>query len=73
MSDSAILFLGPDMEGSPKIRRDTIHFETLDDAIVHAVEKLSNDRQYGAYIQSSDGNKIRMDEISKRYAERQSK
>lgn len=70
MSVSATLFLGPDMEGPPKLLRDPIHFDQVDDAIVHAVEKLSKDRQYGAYIETSDGDRIEMDAIRQRYAAR---
>lgn len=69
-NDEATLFLGPDMDGPPKVRRDTIHFDKFDDAIVHAVENLSKDRQYGAYIETADGARIEMDDIRKRYAER---
>ena len=70
MSISATLFVGPDMEGPPKVRRETIYFEQVEDAIVHAVEKLSKDRQYGAYIETSEGERIEMDAIRQRYAAR---
>ncbi|MBN9598028.1 MAG: hypothetical protein J0G36_22095 [Afipia sp.] len=67
MSISATLFVGPDMEGPPTVRRETIYFEQVEDAIIHAVEKLSMDRQYGAYIKTSDGDRIEMDNIRQRY------
>lgn len=67
MSISATLFVGPDLEGPLKILRDTIHFDRVDNAIIHAIENLPKDRQYGAYIETSAGDRIEMDDIRQRY------
>ncbi|RDV02264.1 hypothetical protein [Undibacter mobilis] len=65
MSEPGVLFKGPDMENF-SIRRDSIHFERLELAVRHAVENLTGDEKYGAFIRIGNED-IRFPEIDDLY------
>jgi len=71
MALSATVFIGPDMEGPPTTRRDTRHFDRLDEAIRYAIEQVPSVRAYGTYIRVDDGHgrRIEWDEIKDLYDE----
>lgn len=49
MAQPATLFKGLDTEKF-SLHRDSMYFRRLDDALRHAMEKLTSDERYGAYI-----------------------
>jgi hypothetical protein len=67
MTDAATLFKGLDTE-KWSIRPESIYFNRLDDALRHAIEKLTSNERYGAYIRlEKDQSKIEWPEIQKLY------
>jgi hypothetical protein len=50
VSRSATVFLGPDFEAPPTTRRDTLFFDSIDEALRYAVEQIPAKRQTGTYI-----------------------
>ena len=68
IAESATLFIGLKMDGPLEGVRESIYFESLSDAVRHAVEKMNSDRRHDAYIETGSGARYDWRQIESLYS-----
>ena len=68
INESATLFFGLMMDSPLEGARESIYFESLSDAVRHAVETMDSDRRYDAYIETGSGARYDWRQIESLYS-----